>query len=269
MGVNVNDNFAPLLPAFHQRALNWSAVRDEIQDFELNIRNVSGGQGLIALKDASSGGRGAVDPCVFNLRFAVNAACTDASREARRQSPPAATRTSMRSPRTSASASVRRSRPSRRPMSTSRQVARCLPRPIARAATAAPTGPPAARLRAAAGGNGDHRGTVEPILLQSGNLRCGLAERAERWRRCGTGEHRWRQRHSRHQHPVVAQRVRERPVPAQRRGAHAGRSTRHRPAPQPGHGGHRHTDQSGRSREGREIPLPRSTRPRSPSRSGR
>ena len=81
MNVNVNGNFAPLLPAFHQRALNWSAVRDEIQDFELNIRNVSGGQGLIALKDPF-GNRAAVDPCVFNLRFTVNATCTDATREA-------------------------------------------------------------------------------------------------------------------------------------------------------------------------------------------
>lgn len=66
VNVNVNANFAPLMPAFHQRALNWSAVRDEIQDFELNIRNVSGGQGLIALPDAG-GNRGAVDKCVFNL----------------------------------------------------------------------------------------------------------------------------------------------------------------------------------------------------------
>jgi YVTN family beta-propeller protein len=80
-GTHVNDNFAPLLPAFHQRALNWSAVRAEIQAFELNIRNVSGGQGLIALKDAG-GKRAGVDPCVFNLRFAVNAACTDPAREA-------------------------------------------------------------------------------------------------------------------------------------------------------------------------------------------
>ena len=76
-----NANFAPVLPALHQRALNWSAVRDEIQDFELNIRNVSGGQGLIALKDPF-GNRAAVDPCVFNLRFTVNATCTDAAREA-------------------------------------------------------------------------------------------------------------------------------------------------------------------------------------------
>jgi DNA-binding beta-propeller fold protein YncE len=30
-----------------QRVLNWSAVRDEIQDFELNTRNVFGGRGLI------------------------------------------------------------------------------------------------------------------------------------------------------------------------------------------------------------------------------
>jgi hypothetical protein len=33
---------------FHdQRILNWSAVRDENQDFELNTRNVFGGRGLI------------------------------------------------------------------------------------------------------------------------------------------------------------------------------------------------------------------------------
>ena len=40
-------NFAPLAPNSDQRVLNWSAVRDEVQDFELNIRAVSGGQGLI------------------------------------------------------------------------------------------------------------------------------------------------------------------------------------------------------------------------------
>jgi YVTN family beta-propeller protein len=40
-------NGAPALPASHQRALNWSAVRDEVQDFERNIRAVSGGGGLI------------------------------------------------------------------------------------------------------------------------------------------------------------------------------------------------------------------------------
>ena len=33
---------------FHdQRILNWSAVRDENQDFELNTRGVAGGRGLI------------------------------------------------------------------------------------------------------------------------------------------------------------------------------------------------------------------------------
>jgi hypothetical protein len=63
--VNINANGAPLLPTFHQRALNWSAVRDEIQRFELNIRAVSGGQGLIANAD------GTQDPCVFNLLFNV------------------------------------------------------------------------------------------------------------------------------------------------------------------------------------------------------
>jgi YVTN family beta-propeller protein len=46
-GSSINAFGAPILPGFAQRVLNWSAVRDEIQDFELNIRNVSGGQGLI------------------------------------------------------------------------------------------------------------------------------------------------------------------------------------------------------------------------------
>ena len=76
-GVNLNANFAPVLPLFHQRALNWSAVRDEIQDFELNIRNVSGGQGLIALKD-TAGKRAGVDPCVFNLTFVESVNCAAA-----------------------------------------------------------------------------------------------------------------------------------------------------------------------------------------------
>lgn len=43
----LNANGAPVLPDFKQRVLNWSAVREEVQDFELNIRAVSGGQGLI------------------------------------------------------------------------------------------------------------------------------------------------------------------------------------------------------------------------------
>jgi len=34
-----------------QRALNWSAIFDEEEDFELNIRGVSGGQGLIVAAD--------------------------------------------------------------------------------------------------------------------------------------------------------------------------------------------------------------------------
>ena len=32
-----------------QRSLNWSAVRDEVEDFELNTRAVAGGIGLIQL----------------------------------------------------------------------------------------------------------------------------------------------------------------------------------------------------------------------------
>jgi mono/diheme cytochrome c family protein len=40
-------NGVPVLPDSHQRALNWSAVRDEVQDFTRNVRAVSGGGGLI------------------------------------------------------------------------------------------------------------------------------------------------------------------------------------------------------------------------------
>ena len=42
-------NGVPLLPDSHQRALNWSAVRDEVQDFTRNVRAVSGGGGLITI----------------------------------------------------------------------------------------------------------------------------------------------------------------------------------------------------------------------------
>ncbi len=40
-------NGAPKLPDSQQHVLNWSAVRDEVEDFERNIRAVSGGGGLI------------------------------------------------------------------------------------------------------------------------------------------------------------------------------------------------------------------------------
>ena len=43
----VIENGKPKLPDSHQRVLNWSAVRDEVQDFTRNIRAVSGGGGLI------------------------------------------------------------------------------------------------------------------------------------------------------------------------------------------------------------------------------
>jgi YVTN family beta-propeller protein len=45
-----------------QRPLNWSAERDEEEDFELNIRNVSGGAGLIVLTDGVT-----PDPDVANF----------------------------------------------------------------------------------------------------------------------------------------------------------------------------------------------------------
>jgi YVTN family beta-propeller protein len=45
-------DFDPTDPArLAQRALNWSAIFDEEADFELNVRNVSGGEGLIVLDD--------------------------------------------------------------------------------------------------------------------------------------------------------------------------------------------------------------------------
>src|SRR5215467_6938840 len=44
------------------RALNWSAERDEEEDFELNIRAVSGGQGLIVQDDGIT-----PDPNVANF----------------------------------------------------------------------------------------------------------------------------------------------------------------------------------------------------------
>jgi mono/diheme cytochrome c family protein len=46
-GAAVIANGVPVLPDSHQRALNWSAIRDEVQDFTRNVRAVSGGGGLI------------------------------------------------------------------------------------------------------------------------------------------------------------------------------------------------------------------------------
>ena len=50
-------NGAPALPDSHQRALNWSAVRDEVQDFTRNVRAVSGGGGLIGPMPMGGGAR--------------------------------------------------------------------------------------------------------------------------------------------------------------------------------------------------------------------
>jgi YVTN family beta-propeller protein len=50
------------------RPLNWSAERDEEEDFELNIRAVSGGTGLIVLADGVT-----QDPAVTNLLPLANA----------------------------------------------------------------------------------------------------------------------------------------------------------------------------------------------------
>jgi YVTN family beta-propeller protein len=50
------------------RPLNWSAERDEEEDFELNIRAVSGGQGMIVLADGVT-----PDPAVTNFTPLANA----------------------------------------------------------------------------------------------------------------------------------------------------------------------------------------------------
>jgi YVTN family beta-propeller protein len=47
--IPLNGTFSPVNPAGNQRVLNYSAIFDEIEDFELNIRGVSGGEGLIVL----------------------------------------------------------------------------------------------------------------------------------------------------------------------------------------------------------------------------
>ena len=60
-GQAVIDKGAPKLPESHQRALNWSAIRDSVQDFERNIRAVSGGGGLIREAGLAEGAAGLVN----------------------------------------------------------------------------------------------------------------------------------------------------------------------------------------------------------------
>lgn len=45
--IPLNGSFSPASPETNQRVFNYSGVFDEIEDFELNIRGVSGGPGLI------------------------------------------------------------------------------------------------------------------------------------------------------------------------------------------------------------------------------
>jgi YVTN family beta-propeller protein len=48
--IPLNGTYALTNPTGNQRVLNYSAVADELEDFELNIRGVSGGKGLIVLQ---------------------------------------------------------------------------------------------------------------------------------------------------------------------------------------------------------------------------
>jgi YVTN family beta-propeller protein len=65
-------NGAPLAPSSDQRVLNWSAVRDEVQDFDRNIRLVSGGEGLIEAPITD----------VIDLQNATNTGLANAGRSA-------------------------------------------------------------------------------------------------------------------------------------------------------------------------------------------
>jgi cytochrome c peroxidase len=47
--IPLNGTFSPKNPTGDQRVLNYSGIFDELEDFELNIRGVSGGKGLIVL----------------------------------------------------------------------------------------------------------------------------------------------------------------------------------------------------------------------------
>ena len=53
-GKVVIENGKPKIPESHQRPLNWSAVRDAVQDFTRNTRAVSGGGGLIRVDGAGN-----------------------------------------------------------------------------------------------------------------------------------------------------------------------------------------------------------------------
>ncbi len=52
--IPLNGTFSPDNPTGNQRILNYSAVFDELEDFELNIRGVSGGAGLIVLEGTTN-----------------------------------------------------------------------------------------------------------------------------------------------------------------------------------------------------------------------
>ncbi len=51
--IPLNGTFSPDNPTGNQRVLNYSAIFDEVEDFENNIRGVSGGKGLIVLTGAT------------------------------------------------------------------------------------------------------------------------------------------------------------------------------------------------------------------------
>lgn len=53
VSVALNTSFAPKSGQQQQRALNWSAVFDEVADFEDNTRNVAGGAGLFQLANGN------------------------------------------------------------------------------------------------------------------------------------------------------------------------------------------------------------------------
>ena len=202
-GAAVIENGAPKLPDSHQRALNWSAVRDEMQDFTRNIRAVSGGGG----PDPRTSRKGSPvlprSPIWFPSPTPVAAPISMPSRPTWRS---ASARRSRRCGTTSASRSGRLIFRGRR---------------AARTATAARTGRSAlsiTRRRRCATEIVDAQlvrflcrvGTFDPALFtrrrQQRDPRQQRGERAGAWR-------------PRVQRPVAHLRVRLGAVPAQRRGS--------------------------------------------------
>jgi YVTN family beta-propeller protein len=73
--IPLNGMFSPRNPTGDQRVLNYSGIFDELEDFELNIRGTSGGQGLIVLEgttDQDPNVKGFDPPSADRVQLHVN-----------------------------------------------------------------------------------------------------------------------------------------------------------------------------------------------------